>query len=180
MPGMAKFNSVILDSHVLVSLTLNCFKEDENIKEEHVEEVKNIVDVQYSHTEKPLVFIVDDEQDIRRLIKRAMKQAGWETIEAEDGQQALEYFQQEDKKSVSKRVTAIVSDVRMPRMTGPHFLVALREEKIQTPFIFFSSNLVDKGDNGFKYDNVFYLTKEAGLEELKKLVGKCMPAQTAL
>lgn len=62
-------------------------------------------------------------------------------------------------------------------MTGPHFLVALREEKIQTPFIFFSSNLVDQGngENGFKYDNVFYITKEAGLEEVKKLVAKFMP-----
>jgi hypothetical protein len=54
--------------------------------------------------------------------------------------------------------------------------VALREEKIQIPFIFFSSNLVNQGgENGFKYDNVFYITKEAGLDEVKKVVGKFMP-----
>ena len=105
-----------------------------------------------------------------------MKQSGWESIEAGDGLEALEYFQQEEKKPISERIVAIVCDVRMPRMTGPHFLVALREEKIQTPFIFFSSNLVNQGgENGFKYENVFYITKEAGLDEVKKAVAKFMP-----
>ena len=179
MPGSAKFESVIEESTAIFSLSLHSFKE-EVFKEEVVEVERAVGDVHYSLAEKPLVFIVDDEQDIRRLIKRAMKQAGWETIEAEDGLQALEYFQLEEKKSLAARIVVIISDVRMPRMTGPHFLVALREEKVQIPFIFFSSNIVDKGEGGFKYENVFYLTKESGLEELKKLVGKCMPLPNLL
>ncbi len=176
IPGTAKFEAIIQDSHILFSLALNSFKEEEeNHKEDNPILTVNTNDTRFSSAEKPIVLIVDDEQDIRRLVKRAMKQAGWETVEAEDGVQALEYFQQIEKKLIAERIAVIISDVRMPRMTGPHLLVALREEKIQTPFIFFSSNLVDKGENGFKYENVFYLTKEAGLDELKKIVGKCMP-----
>ncbi|WGL60860.1 response regulator [Pigmentibacter sp. JX0631] len=181
MPGSAKFEAILQDSHILFSLGLNCFQEAEEAHKEENEKA-NSVDSSNTATEKfagkdnPLVLIVDDEQDIRRLVKRAMKQAGWESIEAGDGLEALEYFQQEDKKPLAERIVAIVCDVRMPRMTGPHFLVALREEKIQTPFIFFSSNLVNQGgENGFKYDNVFYITKEAGLDEVKKVVSKFMP-----
>ncbi|MES2614937.1 MAG: response regulator [Bdellovibrionota bacterium] len=182
MPGTAKFESSIQEENILFSLFLNTFKEEDFTEEE--EEVarveKNKSDVKFSSVEKPLVFIVDDEEDIRRLIKRAMKQSGWETIEAKDGMEALEYFQLLEKKSIANRIVVIISDVRMPRMTGPHFLVALREAKMQIPFIFFSSNIIDKGEGGFKYENVYYLTKESGLEELKKLVGQCMPTQNSL
>ncbi|KAB8036840.1 response regulator [Silvanigrella paludirubra] len=181
MPGSAKFEAILQDSHIMFSLGLNCFQEtedhkDESDKDESSSDNANVSSAVFSGKDKPLVLIVDDEQDIRRLVKRAMKQSGWESIEAGDGLEALEYFQQEEKKPISERIVAIVCDVRMPRMTGPHFLVALREEKIQTPFIFFSSNLVNQGgENGFKYENVFYITKEAGLDEVKKAVAKFMP-----
>ncbi|KAB8028050.1 response regulator [Fluviispira multicolorata] len=178
MPGSAKFEAMLQESHILFSLALNCFQEEEPQKEDSNESSDNITAQKYTGSAKPLVLIVDDESDIRRLVKRGMKQAGWESVEAEDGLQALEYFQQEDKKAIAERIVAIISDVRMPRMTGPHFLVALREEKINTPFIFFSSNIVDQGDGGFKYENVFYMTKESGLDELKKIVARFMPAVT--
>jgi CheY-like chemotaxis protein len=180
MPGSAKFEAVLQDTQAAFRLGLNCFQEAEDAQKDEKEEAQSTIATQkFLGTEKPLLLIVDDEQDIRRLVKRAMKQAGWDSIEAADGLEALEYFQKEEKKSLASRVVAIISDVRMPRMTGPHFLVALRQEKNQTPFIFFSSNLVDQGQNGFKYDNVFYLTKEAGLEEVKKLVSKFMPDMSA-
>lgn len=182
MPGSAKFEAILQESHVMFSLGLNCLQEeaeellsDEIEGENGVAATEKIASANFSGTDKPLVLIVDDEQDIRRLIKRAMKQAGWDSIEAGDGLEALEYFQAEEKKSIRERIVAIVCDVRMPRMTGPHFLVALREERILTPFIFFSSNLVNQNDeNGFKYDNVFYVTKETGLDEVKKLVARFM------
>lgn len=181
MPGSAKFEAILQESHLLFSLGLNCFQETEELSKDDLENEETIVEggefaAKFSGKDNPLVLIVDDEQDIRRLVKRAMKQAGWESIEAGDGLEALEYFQEQDKKTLGDRIVAIICDVRMPRMTGPHFLVALREEKILTPFIFFSSNLVNQGDeNGFKYDNVFYITKEAGLDEVKKLVARFMP-----
>ena len=180
MPGSAKFEAILQDSHILFSLGLNCFQETEEAHKDENEkgeaEGSNVSAAKFAGKDAPLVLIVDDEQDIRRLVKRAMKQAGWESVEAADGLEALEYFQQEEKKPLADRIVVIVCDVRMPRMTGPHFLVALREEKIQIPFIFFSSNLVNQGgENGFKYDNVFYITKEAGLDEVKKVVGKFMP-----
>jgi len=182
MPGSAKFEAILQESHVLFSLGLNCFQEAEEQKDDAEKEGATAdgtatSTTKLSATDRPLVLIVDDEPDIRRLVKRAMKQSGWESIEAGDGLEALEYFQDEAKKPFAERIVAIICDVRMPRMTGPHFLVALREEKILTPFIFFSSNLVNQGgENGFKYDNVFYVTKEAGLDEVKKLVAKYMPA----
>ncbi|APJ04601.1 response regulator [Silvanigrella aquatica] len=181
MPGSAKFEAILQESHVTFSLSLNCFQEVEEHKEDQEKEDASTEGqastAKFAGKDNPLVLIVDDEPDIRRLVKRAMKQSGWESIEAGDGLEALEYFQDQEKKQLGDRIVAIVCDVRMPRMTGPHFLVALREEKIQTPFIFFSSNLVNQGgENGFKYDNVFYITKEAGLDEVKKVVGKFMPA----
>lgn len=100
MPGSAKFEAILQESHVLFSLGLNCFQEVEDVQKDEVgkeENSESSTTQKFSSADKPLVLIVDDEPDIRRLIKRAMKQAGWESIEAGDGLEALEYFQQEEK-----------------------------------------------------------------------------------
>jgi CheY-like chemotaxis protein len=180
LAGIPRFEAVLKDSHALFSIGLNCFREEEETLEQQAgyEGAYQVSTDIPMMGERPIILVVDDEQDIRRLIKRAFKQANWDVIEAADGLQALDCFKQENKKNLGDRICAIVCDVRMPRMTGPHFLVALREEKIQTPFIFFSSNLVEQNNNGFRYENVFYLTKESGLDELKNLVSRCILKNT--
>lgn len=176
MQGTAKFTTYHEGHLLFLNLILEAFHVDAEEHSHHTDILPQKTPHIESHTKrKPTILIVDDEADIRRLIARVLKQKGWDIVEAEDGIAALDYFK--NKVNSQKTISVIVSDVRMPRMTGPHLLVALREEKIQTPFIFFSSNLVQKENDGFKYENVSYLTKEAGLEELKKQIQLFLPEE---
>ena len=58
------------------------------------------------------VLIVDDSSSLRTIVKMALTRAGYEVLEAGDGQEALEVLERTPK------VHLIVSDVNMPRMDG--------------------------------------------------------------
>ncbi|HPH95079.1 MAG TPA: response regulator [Anaerolineaceae bacterium] len=57
------------------------------------------------------ILIAEDERDIRDLVKFTLQFAGHEVFAAEDGQQAVEMAEE-------VRPDLILSDIRMPRMTG--------------------------------------------------------------
>lgn len=76
------------------------------------------------------VLIVDDSASIRQVVGIALKGAGYDVIEATDGQNAL-------NKLTGQRVHLIISDLNMPVMDGITFLkqVKTRPEYKFTPVI---------------------------------------------
>ena len=69
------------------------------------------------------VLIVDDSNTMRKIVSRALRQAGidFDTIlEAGDGQEALTVLS-------SNKVDVVLSDINMPNMTGLEFLKAKAE-----------------------------------------------------
>jgi len=66
------------------------------------------------------ILVVDDEDGIRRLIARALTKAGYAVESACDGDDALETFCNGGKFDL------IVSDVRMPGISGPRLVEKLR------------------------------------------------------
>ena len=59
----------------------------------------------------PRVLIADDEDSIRTLVSRVLRRAGFDPIEASDGQHAI------DKLDVAE-FDAVVLDLMMPRVDG--------------------------------------------------------------
>ncbi|MDQ4072893.1 MAG: response regulator [Thermoproteota archaeon] len=96
------------------------------------------------HNKRYCIVIVDDEKDLLFIYKKALEMAGFEVSAFDDPLQALREF-----KEHYKRYSLILSDIRMPGMTGyeltnnckainPHIKVILisaysvtREEIIQ-------------------------------------------------
>ena len=64
------------------------------------------------------VLIVDDEPLVRLSLARALKRAGHEVSEAQDGAEGREVWQRENP-------DLVYLDVLMPRMSGPELLKAL-------------------------------------------------------
>lgn len=95
-------------------------------------------------TGKSTILIVDDEPEIREILTIHAGRYGYETIEAEDGQRALETMR-------SRRIDVVVSDIMMPRLSGLQLLRALRDEGFDCPFIFVTA----------------YPSKEATVEALR-------------
>ena len=69
------------------------------------------------------VLIVDDEVRMRKLIKDFLSQKGFSTIEAQDGEEALQKFEENKNK-----VGIILLDVMMPKLDGWSVLRQIRQE----------------------------------------------------
>lgn len=74
------------------------------------------------------VLLVDDEPDVREVVREILEDDITEIFEAGDGEEALDFL---SKNSVD----AILSDVNMPKLNGIEFLQKLRATGDLTPFV---------------------------------------------
>lgn len=58
------------------------------------------------------ILVVDDEPRMRKLVRDFLTVKGFQVIEAEDGEQAIDIFFEE------KDIALILLDVMMPKMDG--------------------------------------------------------------
>lgn len=68
------------------------------------------------------ILVVDDEQRMRKLIKDFLKAKGYSILEAEDGEKALEIFEENKNK-----ISLILLDVMMPKLDGWSVLRQIRQ-----------------------------------------------------
>ncbi len=61
------------------------------------------------------VLVVDDERDIRKVVRLSLEKQGYYVIEAEDGQQAISLLNQGEHPMV---IDVIITDIRMPHING--------------------------------------------------------------
>jgi two-component system chemotaxis response regulator CheY len=66
------------------------------------------------------IMIVDDSASVRQVVGIALKRAGYDVIEAGDGQQAL-------ARLTGQKINLIISDVNMPNMDGISFVRAAKQ-----------------------------------------------------
>lgn len=69
------------------------------------------------------ILIVDDESRMRKLIKDFLVKENYKTIEAEDGEKAIEEFEQNKNK-----INLVLLDVMMPKVDGWTVLREIRKE----------------------------------------------------
>jgi DNA-binding response OmpR family regulator len=84
--------------------------------------------------------VVDDEPMIRALARRALELYGYEVLEAEDGEAALEVIRSE----AGARVALAVLDVVMPRTDGRKLTELLRRERPALGVLYISGHTGDE------------------------------------
>lgn len=67
------------------------------------------------------ILCVDDSVTIRKLVKKALEPEGYEIVEAENGQVALDKVAQDS-------ISLCIVDVNMPVMDGFQFVEALKQK----------------------------------------------------
>ena len=82
-------------------------------------------------SKRQLVLIVDDDPHIREVVRFALEKAGFDTMEAEDGELALARFLQREP-------DLVVLDILMPEMDGTEVCRRLRARS-RVPIVFLSS-----------------------------------------
>lgn len=70
---------------------------------------------------KKTILIVDDSTSMRAAVRIALDSAGYDVVEAADGQDAL-------GKLDGRKLHLVISDVNMPRLDGYGFVTAMKQK----------------------------------------------------
>ena len=81
---------------------------------------------------KGRILLVDDEPSIRKPVRIALLQAGYDVVEAVDGQEAIDRLGEGDNPLL---VDAILCDIRMPRINGIDAICSFRTHYPSIPII---------------------------------------------
>ena len=86
------------------------------------------------------ILLVEDQPDLRLLLKRILEIKGYTCLEAKDGREALSILQQHPS------IGLILSDYFMPGMDGLQLLQAFRQNPMNRniPFILVTGNWSDQ------------------------------------
>ena len=110
------------------------------------------------------ILIVDDEKSMRDFLKILLVKEGYEVIVAGDGEQALAAL---DK----NRIDLVVSDIRMPGISGLELLAKIKDESEDIPVImitaFASPNDAVQAMKNGAYN---YISKPFNVEEIKSVI----------
>lgn len=100
------------------------------------------------------ILIVDDEQRMRKLVRDYMIREGYKVLEAADGRQALDIFNNE-----GNSISLIILDVMMPEMDGWQVCAQIRKTS-RVPIIMLTAKSDERDElRGFELGVDEYVTK---------------------
>ncbi len=108
----------------------------------------------------PLILVVDDEPSVRDLISDALNLAGYSSISAAHGLEALTKLRE-------NQIDLMILDINMPNMDGYEVLQRMREQGSRKPVIVLTARL-DREDTkrAFELGADDFVRKPFGIEEL--------------
>ena len=120
------------------------------------------------------LLIAEDETDFREILADLFRPLATEVLLASNGKEALQLVR-------SRQVDAVLTDVKMPEMTGLQFLANIRAEFFQTPVIV----LTGQGDfatiqEALRLDATDFVEKPCENATLKESVKKALAYGCAL
>jgi two-component system, chemotaxis family, chemotaxis protein CheY len=125
------------------------------------------------------ILIVDDEEEMRRVIDIMLKHAGHDTASAEDGHDALLQFRQQ-------RFDLVICDIFMPNKEGLATLRELRRLNPTVPVIMMSGGAPSTSYLGIERADYLEMAKRLGAtrtikkpfkySQLDRLVRDCLAA----
>lgn len=126
---------------------------------------------------KEKILIVDDEERMRKLIGAYLKKDGYETLEAENGLEAINIFKKE-------KIHLIVLDVMMPVMDGYTVCREIRKNS-NVPIIFLTAKGEDEDKLlGFELGTDHYVTKPFNMKiliaKIKSLINRVYNSEPQL
>ena len=111
------------------------------------------------------ILVVEDNKNLRKLMTTYLKKSNYETLEAEDGEKALDIM---DK----HHVDLIISDIMMPNMDGYELAKELRGANYMLPILMVTAKeTIDDKREGFLSGVDDYMVKPVDMDEMVLRVG---------
>jgi DNA-binding NtrC family response regulator len=114
------------------------------------------------------ILIVDDDPDIREVIRDRLKAMGFGVVEASDGVEGLAKLRED-----SPPITLL--DLQMPKKSGLEVLKAIREERLETTTIVITAyGTIEKAVEAMRVGAYDFLTKPFSPGHLEVVIGKAV------
>jgi two-component system chemotaxis response regulator CheY len=118
------------------------------------------------------VLVVDDEPDIRKVVRMTLQKAGYEVIEAENGEKAIEAINTGENRLL---LDVLICDIRMPKINGVEAIAYFQQEWPRVPIIVLTGFPdTDMATSFLRSGVVDYLVKPVEGEKLRTAVARAM------
>ncbi len=112
------------------------------------------------------IWIVDDDRSIRFVLTKALKRAGYDVSAFERASDVLEALE-------SHRPSTLVSDIRMPGMSGTELLAKVKKRWPEIPVIIMTAfSDLDSAVSAFQGGAFEYLPKPFDIAQAVELIGR--------
>lgn len=114
------------------------------------------------------LLVIDDELDLLEFLKEDLADRGIDVVVADSGETALEIL----KNNV---VHAVLSDIKMPGISGLKLLESIRMEFPELPMIFLTGNPDESGVlQALRLKSLDYISKPFELEDLRRVIDRAL------
>jgi two-component system chemotaxis response regulator CheY len=118
------------------------------------------------------VLVVDDEPDIRKVVRMTLQKAGYDVLEAENGEKAIEAINTGENRLM---LDVVICDIRMPKINGIEAIAYFRKEYPRVPLIVLTGFPdTDMATTLLREGVVDYLVKPVEGEKLRAAVKRAM------
>ena len=118
------------------------------------------------------VLIVDDEENIRRVVRITLAKAGYDIIEAENGEEGIAAVRYGDNPLM---LDAIICDLKMPKVNGMEAIAFFRAQFPSVPVVVLTGHPTAEGANDlFQQGIVEYLVKPVDPRKLIAVISKAV------
>lgn len=125
-------------------------------------------------SKKKRVLIVDDEQNIRRILQASFDKHGWHALVAQDAAEALSLLS-------SESVDVVLTDVTMPGMSGFELQTTINEKFPGTPVVIMTAfGTIPQAVSAIRNGSFEFITKPFDLDHLKKVVEAAADSQNSV
>jgi two-component system chemotaxis response regulator CheY len=116
------------------------------------------------------VLVIDDEENVRKTVRLTLNKAGYDVVEAEDGEKGIKAIKSGDNPLM---VNAIICDIHMPNINGKQAISYFRSQFPSVPVIVLTGQAdVHDSSSLFKQGVVDYLIKPVQANNLIEAVSK--------
>jgi DNA-binding NtrC family response regulator len=112
--------------------------------------------------------VVDDDKIFRDVLKHLCESMNCEVVTAADGQEAFELIHKQE-------FTIVISDVRMPNMSGVTLLEAIEKNGYDIPVIIMSGYTDYTADEIDQRNGVVLMEKPFSAQQLKEIIEQYIP-----
>jgi DNA-binding NtrC family response regulator len=114
----------------------------------------------------PTILIIEDEAKMRRLLELNLGEDGFKTVSAPDAETGLKLL-------ASEQVDLVVTDLKLPGMSGLELLQAVKRQNVALPVVVMTAfGSVETAVDAMKAGATDYVLKPFSLAEMRMVVRK--------